>query len=305
MITALAGGVGGAKLLFGLARLVCPQDLTVVVNTGDDMELHGLHISPDLDIAAYSLAGLADPERGWGLKGDSFNCLGMLKRYTGSEWFNLGDLDIATHIFRTELLKQGCSLSEVTARICIALGVGQRVLPMTDDKFETRVKTEAGTMHFEEFMVKRCARDAVLGVEFLGVDSAKPASDVLDSIVDADRVVICPSNPVVSIGTILSVKGVRDALRHTKARRIAVSPIIAGSPVKGPADKLLRGLGHEVSAFGVAKLYADLLDVFVVDVADASYEARIEQLGMEVRVAEILMRTEEDKVRLAKVVLES
>jgi LPPG:FO 2-phospho-L-lactate transferase len=305
MITALAGGVGAAKLLVGLAKLVDSKELTVIVNTGDDMELHGLLISPDIDIAVYSLAGIADPDRGWGLKGDSFCCLGALKKYTASEWFNLGDMDLATHIFRTELLKQGCTLTEVTHRLCAALGVKQKILPMTDDKFETRIKTNEGTMHFEEYMVKRGARDEVLGVEFVGAETAKPAVGVLDSIYNADRLVICPSNPVVSIGTILSVNGVRDALRRAKAPKVAVSPIIAGSPVKGPADRLLRGLGHEVSAFGVANLYADFLDTLVIDSVDSSEKERIEKLGVKVKTADTLMRSFEDKVRLAKVVLES
>jgi len=304
MITALAGGVGAAKLLTGLVRIIDQKNLTIVVNTGDDIELHGLHISPDLDIAAYSLAGIVDEEKGWGIKGDTFNCLDSLKRFSGQEWFNLGDKDFATHIFRTNLLRKGKTLTEVTAEISRALGLKATILPMSDDKFETRIVTKQGTLHFEEYMVKRAAKDEVLGVELFGAKTAKPAAGVLEAIDKAERVVICPSNPVVSIGTILAVKGIRDALKRTKAKKIAVSPIIAGAPVKGPADKLLRGLGHEVSAFGVAELYADFLDTFIVDTADASDVERIKRLGVKVKTAHTLMKTLEDKVQLAKIVME-
>ncbi len=305
MITALAGGVGAAKLLLGLTKIIDPKELRIIVNTGDDIELHGLHISPDLDIVAYTLAGLVDEEKGWGFRGDTFQCLDALKRFSGEEWFNLGDRDLATHIYRTNLLRKGCTLSEVTAEISRALGLKVAILPMTDQKFETRIVTREGTMHFEEYMVKRGAKDEVLGVEFFGVEKAEPAEGVISAIATAERVVICPSNPVVSIGTILAVKGVRDALKRTKARKVAVSPIIAGAPVKGPADKLLRGLGFEVSAFGVAKLYSDFLGTFIIDVADVGEKQRIEQLGLEVKVANTLMRSLDDKVRLAKTVLEA
>ncbi len=305
MITALAGGVGAAKLLVGLARIVDPKDLTVIVNTGDDIVLHGLHVSPDVDIAAYSLAGIVDEEKGWGIRGDTFHCLESLNRYTGSEWFNLGDKDLATHIFRTDLLKKGYTLTEVTQKVCAALGVGVTILPMTDAKFETRIVTKQGTMHFEEYMVKRGAKDEVLGVEFFGAENAEPSEGVIAAIENAERVVICPSNPVVSIGTILSVKGIREALKRTKAPKVGVSPIIAGAPIKGPADKLLRGLGHEVSSFGVAELYADFLDTFIIDVADSSGKQRIEALGLNVVVTNTLMRSLEDKVQLAKSVLKN
>ena len=305
MITALAGGVGAAKLLVGLVQLIDPKNLTVIVNTGDDILLHGMHISPDLDIAAYSLAAIVDEEKGWGIKGDTFHCLKTLKRFTGFEWFNLGDRDIATHIYRTDLLKQGNTLTEVTNKVCSALGIEATILPMTDSQFETRIITKDCTMHFEEYMVKLGAKDEVLGVEFFGSENAQPATGVVEAIEKAERVVVCPSNPVVSIGTILSVKGIREALRKTKASKVGVSPIIAGAPIKGPADKLLRGLGHEVSAFGVAELYADFLDTFVIDVADASSRDRIEGLGLKVKVANTLMRSLADKVQLAKVILEA
>jgi len=304
MITALAGGVGAAKLLLGLTKIIEPENLTIIVNTGDDIELHGLHISPDLDIVSYTLAGIADEEKGWGIQGDTFHCLDALKRFSSATWFNLGDRDLATHIYRTSLLKKGFTLSEVTAEISHAMGLKAAILPMTDEKFETRIVTREGTIHFEEYFVKRGARDEVLGVEFFGVESAKPAQGVINAIENAEQVIICPSNPVVSIGTILAVKGVRDALKRTKARKLAVSPIIAGAPVKGPADKLLRGLGYEVSAFSVAKLYSDFLNTFVFDVADVAQKEKIEQLGIEAKVANTVMRSLDDKVQLAKIVME-
>ncbi|MCW4010891.1 MAG: 2-phospho-L-lactate transferase [Candidatus Bathyarchaeota archaeon] len=305
MITALAGGVGAAKLLTGLAKTVSQKDMVVIGNTGDDIELYGLHISPDLDIAAYSLAGVVDEAKGWGISGDTFHCLDELKRYTGFGWFNVGDRDLATHIYRTNLLRQGYTLTEVTQKICAALGVTAKILPMTDNKFETRITTKDGTMHFEEYMVKRGAKDEVLNVEFFGAETAKPAAGVTEAIAEAERVVVCPSNPVVSISTILSVKGIREALRETAAGVVGVSPIIGGLPVKGPADKLLRGLGREVSAFSVAEMYADFLDFFIIDRVDAAEKSRIEKLGVSVKVADIVMRSLEDKVRLANTVLQA
>jgi len=303
MITALAGGVGAARFLTGLVKLVNEEDLTVIVNTGDDIEMFGLHISPDIDIVTYTLAGIVNEEKGWGLKGDSFECLEMLKRFNVDAWFNLGDRDLATHIFRTSQLKKGFTLTQVTAKISQSLGVKARVLPMTDDKFETRVKIDEGTIHFQEYMVKRGAKDRVLGVEFVGAKEAKPAIGVLDSIKNSELVIVCPSNPVVSIGTILAVDGVRDALKDSHARKIAISPLIAGAPIKGPADKLLRGLGLEVSAYSVAKLYCDFLDTFVLDVTDASQKSRIEELGLKVKVTNTLMKNFECKVELARNVL--
>ncbi len=305
MITALAGGVGAARFLTGLVRLVDERSLSVIVNTGDDVELFGLHVSPDVDIVTYTLAGLVDEGKGWGIKGDTFQCLEAL-RVLGQEcWFALGDRDLATHIFRTSRLKEGCKLSEVTAEVARALGLGVAVLPMTDDRFETRIVTGVGTVHFQEFLVKRGAKDEVLGVEFFGADGAEPAAGVVDAVMDAELVVVCPSNPVVSIGAILAVRGVRDALKRTSARKVAVSPIVGGVPVKGPADKLMRGVGLEVSACSVARLYADFVDTFVIDVVDSGEKAEIEKLGVEVKVANTVMRSLEDKVQLAKVVLGS
>ncbi len=305
MITALAGGVGAAKFLTGLMKLVRPEDLSVVVNTGDDIELFGFHISPDIDIVTYTLAGIVDEEKGWGIKGDTFQCLEMLKKHSSDTWFNVGDRDFATHIYRTDRLRQGCTLSQVTDEVCGVLGLKVKILPMTNDRFETRIKTKNGTIHFEEYFVKRQAKDEVLGVELVGAATAKPSPKVLEAILDAELVIICPSNPIVSVGTILAVEGVRDALGRTNGRVVAVSPIVAGAPIKGPADKLLRGLGLEVSAYGVAKLYSGFLDTMVIDVKDAGEKDRIEQLGVNVKVANTVMKSLEDKVALAHVVLEA
>ena len=304
-MTALAGGVGAARFLTGLVKIVKEEDLIIVVNTGDDIDLYGIHVSPDIDIVTYTLAGIVDEEKGWGICGDTFRCLDAIKKLSGDGWFNLGDVDLATHLVRTSMLKKGLKLSEATVFIAKALGVKVGILPMTDDRFETRILTEGGSIHFEEYFVKNRSMDEVLGVDFVGADKARPALGVIEAIMGSDLVVVCPSNPIVSIGSILAVSGVREALRRTGARRVAVSPIVAGAPIKGPADKLLKGLGFEVSAFSVAKLYSEFLDVFVIDVADAPEKKRIEELGVEVRVTNTIMRSLDDKIALAKVVLDN
>lgn len=304
MITALAGGVGAARFLTGLVRLVPEEELTVIVNTGDNITLHGLYISPDTDIITYTLAEIVGEKKGWGIRGDTFSCLDALKKLGEETWFKLGDKDIATHLYRTALLREGIKLSEVTKRIASAFGLKLAVLPMTDNVFETRIKTVEGDFHFEEYLVRRRARDEVLGVNFFGAEKAKPAPGVLDAIANSELIVICPSNPIVSIGTILEIKGIREGLLKTQARKVAISPIVGGSPIKGPADKLLRGLGHEVSAFGVAELYRDFLDTFVIDTVDSKERARIEELGVRVKVTNTIMGDLEAKVSLARTVLE-
>jgi LPPG:FO 2-phospho-L-lactate transferase len=305
LIAALAGGVGAAKFLTGLIRLVREEDLTVIANTGDDIELFGLHISPDIDIVTYTLAGIVDEEKGWGIRGDTFQCLDMLKKQGVDTWFGLGDRDLATHIYRTNRLNQGFTLSQITSEVCQNLGLKVKILPMSNDKFETRITTREGSMHFEEYFVKRQYKDEVLGVEFMGAATAKPSPEVLDTLLDTEVVVVCPSNPVVSIGTILALDGVKVALKRTKARVVGISPIVAGLPIKGPADKMLRALGLEVSAFGVAQLYADFLDTFVIDSKDAAAKSRIENLGVKVKVTNTVMKSLDDKVSLAKVVLDN
>jgi len=303
-ITCLAGGVGAARFLQGLVNIVPGKQITVIVNTGDDIQLHGLHISPDLDIVTYTLAGIVNEEKGWGIRGDTFNCLKMLKKYTHETWFNLGDRDLATHIYRSQLLNNGHSLSEATAKISRALQLRVKVLPMTNDKFETKIVTNAGTIHFQEYLVKRRAKDKVKGVVFAGASEAQPAPGVIDAISKADAVIVCPSNPVVSIGTILALENVRVALRETSAKIIAVSPIVGGAPIKGPADKLMRGLGLEVSAYSVARIYEDFLNFFVLDQADVAEKERIEQLGLKTAVTNTIMKSLSDKIQLARTVVE-
>lgn len=304
LIVALAGGVGAARFLTGLTKLVRHDNLTVIVNTGDDIELFGLHISPDIDIVTYTLAGMVDEEKGWGIRGDTFQCLGMLKKQGFETWFGLGDQDLATHIYRTTRLKQGATLTQISSEVGNSLGLKLRIIPMSNDKFETRIQTPNGIMHFEEYLVKRQAKDEVLGIEFAGVATAKPSPGVLETILEAEQVVVCPSNPIVSIGSILAVEGVMDALKRTRAKVVGVSPIVSGLPIKGPADKIMRGLGLEVSAFGVAKFYSDFLDTFVLDQADVSQKARIETLGLQVKVTNTHMTSLERKIALAKTVLD-
>ncbi len=304
MITALAGGVGAARFLQGLVRLTPEEELAVIVNTGDDLKLYGLHISPDLDIVMYTLAGIVDEEKGWGIKGDTFHCLKMLQEYGYETWFKLGDRDLATHIYRTYLLESGLGLSQATNRLCQALGLRAKILPMTDDEFETIVVTDKGKMHFQEYLVKRGAQDKVINVEFKGVKDAQPAPGVLDSILSSDAIIVAPSNPIVSIGTILSVGGIRDALKETKARVIAISPIVGGAPIKGPADKLMQSLGLEVSAYSVAALYKDFLDTFIIDLIDKAQKPRIKALGVNASVTNTIMKSLQNKIQLAKVVLD-
>ncbi|NLE05022.1 MAG: 2-phospho-L-lactate transferase [Crenarchaeota archaeon] len=303
MITALAGGVGAARFLSGLVKIIDEKDLSVIVNTGDDMQLYGLHISPDVDIVSYTLAGIVNEAKGWGIKDDSFNFLSSLKGLGYETWFNLGDRDLATHMYRTLKLKQGLTLTQIAKEVSTSLGVKATILPMTNDPFETHITTKDGLMHFEEYFVKKGSADEVLKITFAGSENANPSEEVLGSIKNAETILICPSNPVVSIGTILCLKGVHDALKQTCARKIAISPIVAGAPIKGPADKMLRNLGLDVSAYSVAKLYADFLDVFIIDNADANQKQHIEQLGLEVKVTNTIMKTPEDKISLAKFAL--
>ncbi|MEM3028083.1 MAG: 2-phospho-L-lactate transferase [Candidatus Bathyarchaeia archaeon] len=306
LLVALAGGVGAARFLQGLVAIFPPENLIIIGNTGDDIEIYGLYVSPDLDIITYTLAGLVDEAKGWGIKDDTFNFLDMLTRYGYETWFKIGDRDLATHLHRTMLLRKGLRLSEATADICKSLGVEARLLPMTDDPVRTMIRTEAGTMHFQEYLVKRGAKDDVLAVEFLGVEKAKPSPGILEAIQEAEGVILCPSNPIVSIGPILSIDGIRRALRRTRATVVGISPIIMGAPVKGPADKLMRGLGIEISAYGAASLYADILDIFIIDFRDSMLAKRIEsELGVKVMATDTLMTSLEVKKRLAEAVLHS
>jgi LPPG:FO 2-phospho-L-lactate transferase len=303
-ITALAGGIGASKLLLGLASVMPPEDITIIANTGDDIELFGLRICPDIDTVVYTLAGVINEEAGWGLTGDTFECLRWLERYGEAPWFNLGDRDLATHIFRTAALRDGRSLTEATDHIRRSLGVRSTILPMTDAYTPTRVVTEEGEMHFQEYFVRQRCEPRVREIRFDNIESATPAPEVLNAILEAEAVIICPSNPFISIGPILAVPGVREALRQTEAQVIAVTPIIGGRALKGPAADMLRDLGHEVSALGVAALYRDFLNIFVLDETDKACAAGIRSIGVHALTTGTLMNTIEDKRLLARTVLQ-
>jgi LPPG:FO 2-phospho-L-lactate transferase len=302
-IAALAGGVGASKLLLGLYKEMDPAALTIIVNTGDDLVLHGLKISPDLDIVTYTLAGVVAPEKGWGFRADTFHTLKRLAVYGRANWFNLGDRDLATHIHRTALLAEGKTLSQAADSIRKALGVKARILPMSDSAIPTIIDSDEGPLHFQEYLVKRRAEPIVKGIRFDGADAAQPAPGLLEAIRKAERILICPSNPLISIGPILSVPGVREALRSRKEDVFAVCPIVAGKSLKGPSDKMLAQLGHASTALGVAKLYADFVGTFVVDPADNWQTAAIKQLGMRVAVVPTVMRTLAQKRNLARALL--
>jgi LPPG:FO 2-phospho-L-lactate transferase len=302
-VTALAGGIGAAKLLLGLASVIEPEQITVIANTGDDIVLHGLRVCPDLDTIMYTLGGVVDRERGWGIQDDSFECLKWLGRYGGAHWFNLGDRDLATHIRRTERLLNGSSLTEVTGELGRALGVKPRILPMTNSYTPTMVRTDEGRMHLQEYFVGRRCEPRVSGIEYEGVEHSSPAAGVLESIAEADLIVICPSNPFISIGPILAVPGIRRGLIDAGASVIAVSPIVAGRAIKGPTADMMRDLGHEVSAVGVARMYRDFVKVFVLDKRDSSTAPLVEEMGMTPVVTNTIMESLGDKSRLAEVVL--
>jgi LPPG:FO 2-phospho-L-lactate transferase len=302
-ITALAGGVGASKLLLGLYGVMDPRDLTVIVNTGDDIALHGLKISPDLDIVTYTLAGIVDAAKGWGYRRETFHALKRLAAFGRSHWFNLGDRDLATHIHRSAILAEGKTLSDAAEAIRLALGVKSRILPMSDQPVPTMIDTAEGELHFQEYLVKRRAEPVVRGIRFDGAGKARPAGGVLEAIRDADRILICPSNPLISIGPILVVPGVREALRARKQSVIAVCPIVGGKSLKGPSDKMLAELGHEPSALGVAKLYADFTGTLVIDPADKTQAEAIRKLGMKVEVVPTVMKTHTQKRKLARSLL--
>ncbi|HVG19883.1 MAG TPA: 2-phospho-L-lactate transferase [Blastocatellia bacterium] len=304
-ITALAGGIGASKFLLGLAAAMPPEEITVIANTGDDIELLGLRISPDIDTVTYTLAGVINESTGWGLTGDTFECLAWLSRYGEAGWFNLGDRDLSTHIYRTHQLRRGRSLTEVTDHIRRSLGVRSVILPMTDSYTPTRVVTDEGEMHFQEYFVRRRCEPRVKQIRFDDIESARPAPGVVGAILDADAVIICPSNPFISIGPILAVPGVLGALKKTPAPIAAITPIVGGRALKGPAADMLRELGHEVSARGVASVYRDFVDVFALDEVDGEIAPDINKLGMRVLVTNTVMSTPEDKRRLARAVIEA
>ena len=303
MIAVLAGGVGGARFIDGLVQAVGADEVAAIVNTADDFELYGLRICPDVDTVLYTLAGLADPIQGWGIAGDTRATLDGIAAYGEELWFQLGDRDFATHILRTSWLREGDSLSEVIERLRRALGIATPILPMSDDPVATRIDTAEGPLAFQDYFVRRRQRDEVIGVEFDGVEAARPNRAALEALRTAELVLIAPSNPIVSIGPILAVAGYQDALEKRSAPVVAVSPIVGGRALKGPADRMLASLGHESSALAVARIYGGAIDGFVIDTADEAHAPAIEALGVEVLVTDAIMRDVPDRGRLAREVL--
>jgi len=302
-LVALAGGTGAAKLLRGLVRVVDARDLTVIGNTGDDTEVWGLHVSPDLDTVMYALAGTLDVERGWGLAGETFQCLSAMAAYGADTWFNLGDRDLATHLTRTRALREGLPLSVVTARLAASLGVSARLLPMSDDPVRTMILTPGGRLTFQEYFVREKAIVEVVGVEYEGAAAAAPAPGVVDAIRTADLVVVCPSNPVTSVGPILAVPGIADALRATAAPVVGVSPIVGGAAVSGPAAALMRARGLPVSPLGVAAAYRPWLRRLLIDAQDRACALELERLGVEADVTDVVMKSRAHEIALARRVL--
>ncbi|MER3397658.1 MAG: 2-phospho-L-lactate transferase [Chloroflexota bacterium] len=302
-IAVLAGGVGAARFLAGLVRVVDPAEVAVVGNVGDDVEFYGLHICPDLDTVLYTLAGVVHPQQGWGRAGDTFRVQAELARFGLPVWFRLGDLDLAVHIFRTYRLRQGATLAEVTAEIARAFGVGVQLMPVSNDPVRTRVRTAEGWLDFQDYFVRLGTAPAVLEVCFDGAETARPAPGVLEAIADSEVVVLAPSNPIISLGPILAVAGVREALRSTRAVVAGISPIVGGRAIKGPADRMLQSLGLEPSAAGVARLFADFLDVWVIDRADGHLAAEIQGLGIRPVVTDTVMADPERAAGLARILL--
>lgn len=302
-VVLLAGGTGGAKLAHGFQQVLGPGELSVIVNVADDFEHFGLRISPDIDSILYTLAGLLDRDRGWGVAGDTTTALEMLARYAEPTWFRIGDADLATHLHRTRLLRDGASLTDATAAMTAALGVPSRLLPATDDRLRTLLQTDAGELEFQDYFVRLRQEPEVRAVRFDGIDSARPTEAVLAAVARAELVVIAPSNPIVSIGPILALAGMREALVVAAAPKVAVSPIVAGKALKGPADRMLASLGHEPTALGVARAYAGMADRFVLDEADAALAPQVEALGMTVTTLPTVMRSDADQAALARALL--
>ena len=302
-VAALAGGVGGSKLALGLYRVMEPRDLTIISNTGDDIVMHGLHVSPDPDILIYTLADVVNPDHGWGFRDESFRVAEGLARYGRPVWFQLGDRDLATHIHRTAMLAEGATLSQSIDSIRRALGVKTRILPMSDEPVPTILETNEGRMHLQDYFVRRKCEPTLRSIEFSGADSAEPAPGVIEAIENAELLVITPSNPLISIGPILAVPGIRDALQAKRARAVAVSPLVGGKSLKGPSDKMMAELGYDVSAAGVAQLYEDFCGAFILDQSDADQRSAIESLHIKPVMLPTIMRTLEDKERLARSIL--
>ncbi len=310
MIVALAGGVGAARFLRGLVRVVDPQDVTVIVNTADDETFHGLYVSPDLDTVTYTLAGAEHPEQGWGLAGETFTTMDAIDRYGADTWFRLGDRDLATHLFRTRRLAEGATLTEVTREITTAWGIPTTLLPMSDDRVATRVTVERADgrteeLAMQEWFVRERTEPPVTAVRFDGAATSRPGPAVLGALDAADTILVCPSNPIISIGPILAVPGIREALERRRARVVGVSPIIGGAAVKGPADRMMARLGMDVSCVGVAREYAPFCSTLVIDAGDADHADAVRACGVEAVVAETLMTDARVAAALARRTLDA
>jgi len=302
MIVTLAGGVGGSKFIKGLAS--CKEDTVAIINTGDDIERYGLYISPDIDINLYTLANVIHSQ-GWGFKDETYACQGILRDMLDQDpWFNLGDKDLATHIYRTYQMKNGKKLSEITLEITEKWNIPIRILPMSDEPVGTYIQTPNGRFHFQEYLIKRRMSDQVLAIDLQGIEEAVPTQGVIEAIDKAEVILLAPSNPLVSIGPILTVPGVRSAIKKSQARVVAVSPIVGGKTIKGPADRMMRDLGYEVSPLGIATFYEDILDAIVIDTNDELYRAELEKRSLEVLTTDTIMDSDAKKVSLAKQVLE-
>ena len=302
-VLALAGGVGGAKLALGLAHCLPAGGLVVAVNTGDDENFHGLHVSPDLDTMMYTLAGLSNPQTGWGIEGDTFGALDMLRRYGADAWFNLGDRDLATHIRRTELLAQGLTLSEVTGQLCSALGISQSIVPMSDQPVRTVLDTTMGLLSMQEYFVQERTQPEVASVRYIGAETAQPSPALETALSKSEMLVVCPSNPALSVQPIVQVSGMKERLADFSGLRVAVSPIVGNDAVRGPAGRIMASLGEEVSVVGVARSYAEFCDVLVIDRQDEGLASAVEACGVRPVVADTIMESLQDRVDLAQVVL--
>ncbi|MBY9005412.1 MAG: 2-phospho-L-lactate transferase [Candidatus Lokiarchaeota archaeon] len=296
----LAGGIGAAKFIEGLMNIVDQEKLDIIVNTGDDIELFGLQICPDLDIITYTLANIVDKNKGWGFSDDTFNCLSSLKGYYNIGWFNLGDNDLATHIYRTDQYRRGFNKTEITKKICKKLGVTANLIPMCNEQVETIITIPKKKVHFEEYYIKYKFKPEILGVNFQGINNAKPSNSILRLIKSAAKIIICPSNPIVSIGTILSVQGIKDALTKVKEKVYGISPIVGGKAIKGPTEKFLRFYNVDSSCVGVAKHYKSFLGHFIIDKRDSKLKTKIEKLGIKTYCYDIVMKNLEKKKDLAQ-----
>jgi LPPG:FO 2-phospho-L-lactate transferase len=303
-IVALAGGVGGAKLVYGLAQHVTPERLTIIVNTGDDFEHLGLHIAPDLDTVMYTLAGVANPATGWGMKDESWGMMAAMARYNGPTWFQLGDRDLATHLLRTKWLQDGYPYNHVTTELCRRLGIRCTVLPMSEQPLRTMVQTDQGELPFQEYFVKQQSQPIVKALRFEGADTAQPSREVISAVRNADAIIFCPSNPLLSIDPILSIPSLRRILAASRAPRLAVSPIVKGEALKGPAAKIMKELGMEVSPVGVARHLQDVLSGFVIDHLDERHQDAITDMGLRTLVTNTIMTNNDARTQLAEAVLD-